>query len=458
MKIVKNFKVSILALLLLTAIKSFALKPGDTAPDFELPLLSFSTQTTSENKISLNEILKGDEPVILSFFATWCNTCLDEIKDLSEITKEYKVKVYLISVNESESKVDKFLKKHQINFPVLMDPKAQKLGKKYDLFRGAFLIIPTMVVISPSGSVEYVSESYSKEKLALLKNVLNQIKEKKWIKPVEIALFFTGSINGYLESCNCYKHPYGGFVKFITWIKQQKKKYPENILVDSGDFLPHSASDISAEFVLKALELADYDAIAVGDQDIHSGFIQFAKNKKLPFIASNISFCKNTSSESCQSLGASDKVININGIRIRIISFVHPDSFFLYPEEFTSKIKIKGLKEILKDGKNADFLILLSHSGVDEDKKIAEEFKELDLIIGGHSQTLLNEPLKKGNILIVQSGGNLQYAGKLILRFDKDKKLRDYSYELFPLVNEIPDDPQVKSLIQEYKNIIQQKR
>lgn len=81
----------------------------------------------------------------------------------------------------------------------------------------------------------------------------------------------------------------------------------------------------------------------------------------------------------------------------------------------------------------------------------------MDLIIGGHYQALLNEPVKKGNALIVQAGGNLQYVGKLVLRFDKDKKLKDYSHEKIPLINEIPDDPQIKFLIEDHKNAVKQK-
>ncbi|MGC8867185.1 MAG: hypothetical protein ACP5PA_03105 [Elusimicrobiales bacterium] len=39
--------------------------------------------------------------------------------------------------------------------------------------------------------------------------------------------------------------------------------------------------------------------------------------------------------------------------------------------------------------------------------------------------------------------------GKIILRFDENKKLADY--EIIPLLNNIPDDSQIKALIEEYK-------
>lgn len=149
--------------------------------------------------------------------------------------------------------------------------------------------------------------------------------------------------------------------------------------------------------------------------------------------------------------------MTLGGVKIRIMSFVSSETFALYPETFTQKIYFGDLKNQLKEGKNADFLILLSHAITGENRKIAEEFKEIDLIIGGHSQELLNKPLKAGNAMIVHAGGNLERAGKLVLRFGADKKLSDYAYELAPLTNEIPDDPRIVSLIKTPKTAAQQK-
>lgn len=508
-------------LVFFVAHSSAFLKTGDIAADFDLKdingnsvslssILHKATGRGETAKGSPTDVVSEGRPVILSFFATWCPTCLSEIKDLSKIVKEYNVDVYLISVDESKSKLDRFLQKHKITppalatqssstlpvlgeredgsitFPVLCDPKGGNLGKKYDLLKGAFLLVPKMVVISPSGTIEYVSESYSKEKMDSLKSVLSQIKKKSWNKSVEIAVFFTNSINGYLQSCNCYKQPYGGFIKFVSWLKQQKMLYPNHILLDTGDFLPHSVSENSAKSMFKSLEITKYDAVALGDQDIYySGINEAVQNKKIPFISSNLMWCVSSSSgdpsaknpatvenvveestpissvkeeKACKMITEIEKVLTVNGIKIRIISFVHPDTFFLYPDEFTNKIKLTQINEILRKGKNADFLILLSHSGIDYDKKIAEEFDKIDLIIGGHSQTLLNKLVKIKHTLIVQAGGNLQYAGKIVLKFDKDKKLINYNYEVVPLVREIPDAPEIKALIEEQEKSVSGKK
>jgi peroxiredoxin len=411
---------------------------------------SFELNDIDGNTISLSDILVQNKPIIFSFFSTKCSICLKEIRELPEIIKEYDPIVYLINVDDNCKKAGKFLDKNNITFPVLCDPKAKVLGNKYDLFRGAFIMTPKTVLLSPSGTIEFVSESYDDEKKNLLKNALAEVSKKKWDKYSEIAIFFTNSINGYLESCNCYKHPYGGFIKFYSWLKEERKHYPYNILVDSGDFLPHSVSDNSASLIIKAFELAKYDAVSLGDQDIYYPKISLIGNKKIPFIASNLKLC-DLNCQSCNQIGSPYKILTVNGIKIKIISFINPDTFFLYTENFVNRLKISGMKDILAKGDDTNFLILLSHSGFDYDKRLPDEFDGIDLIVGGHSQTLLSDIVRVKQTLIVQAGSNLQNAGRLILKFDKNKKLVSYDYDVIPLTNNIPDAPEIKKLIDEEK-------
>lgn len=431
----------ILAGLLLLPLCAFAgLSPGDRAPDFDLTDLS-------GKPVGLSDIIRKDRPVVLSFFGTWCVSCLEEMKDLAVMVKQYDAAVYMVGVDGDKDVLARFVEKNKIPFPVLWDPKAKAMGKKYDLMRGAFLVVPKTYIISPLGNIEYAAESYDEARKAALDAKLAALSGKKWDKPVEVAVYFTGSANGYLESCNCFKHPYGGFIKLVSFLKQQESKYSNRILLDSGDFLPYGVTDAQAKPVFKAMALAGYDAIAVGDQDLsYKGFVAEAAKKGGAFLASNIIFKDGVP-------GAADKTVTVGKLKIRIVSFASPETFSLYTEEFTSKVEFKALKEVLKGEKNADFLILLSHAGLDENLKIAAAFGQIDLIVGGHSQELLKKPAKAGNALIVQSGGNIQNAGRIVLRFDSKGKFLDYSHDVFPLTNDIPNSPQIEALVKESKNI-----
>ena len=430
----KYFAAAILAGLLLPPLCAFAgPAPGDMAPDFNLADLSGKT-------VSLADITRGEKPVVLSFFGTWCDSCLEEMKDLAVMAPKHNAAVYLVGVDADREKLVRFAAKHKIPFPVLWDPKAGTMGKKYDLLRGAFLVVPKTYIISPAGTIEYAAESYDAAKKAALEKTLAALSGRKWEKPVEVAVYFTGSANGRLEA-----RPSGGYIKLVSFLERQAGSYPNRVLLDSGDFLPYGAGEGRAGAVFRALALAGYDAVAVGDQELsYPGFAADAAKKKAAFLASNIRFRD-------EAEGLAGKTVTAGGLKIRIVSFISPAAFSLYPEEFTAKLEFRGLKEVLGGEKGADFLILLSHAGLAESGKIAAEFGQIDLIIAGHTGELARQPLKAGNALIVQSGGNLQNVGRIVLSFDAKGKPLNYSHEVFPLTNDIPDSPRIAAILIESK-------
>lgn len=434
---------SLLSAFLAPGCEAAALNPGDRAPEFELVDLSSRT-------VSLFDILNQDKPVILSFFGTWCESCLKEITELPETIKPSGALVYLVGLDPEKAKLSRFAEEHSIKFPILWDPKARTLGRKYDLLRGNILITPRLFVISPSGTIEYSAEAYDKERKTALSEKLAQLKDKKWERAAELAVFFTGSINGRLQPAVTARKTGGGLIKLAPFLKQQAARYPNRLLLDSGDFLPYGASAAQAGLVMKAMALAGYDAIAVGDQDLHfDGFLDAADKKALPFLASNLTL------KNGRSAGLPEKIVTAGGVKIRILSFASSEAFSFYPEEFSGQIGLTDLTEALKNGKGADLLILLSHAGIDENKKIAEKFRDIDLIIGGHSQELTAAPERAGNALIVQTGGNLEAVGKIVMRFDGAHRLLGNglyeSFETLALPDTLPDDQDLTVMLQDSK-------
>lgn len=87
-----------------------------------------------------------------------------------------------------------------------------------------------------------------------------------------------------------------------------------------------------------------------------------------------------------------------------------------------------------------DFVIALTHLGWPADSVLAERVSEIDLIVGGHSHSVIQEPERVGNALVVQAGARTVYLGKLEMELKKGE-IRDYSYELILLSKEIAEDP-----------------
>jgi len=69
-------------------------------------------------------------------------------------------------------------------------------------------------------------------------------------------------------------------------------------------------------------------------------------------------------------------------------------------------------REVVKRLKvSSDLLIALTHIGLREDRKLAEACPEIDLILGGHSHDVLEEPERIGKTWICQGGSHGRFAG-----------------------------------------------
>ncbi len=104
----------------------------------------------------------------------------------------------------------------------------------------------------------------------------------------------------------------------------------------------------------------------------------------------------------------------------------------------------------------ADIIVALTHSGEEEDRLLARAVPEIDIIVGGHCHTALEEPLVVGETLIVQAGSYLKNLGILELGFNPTTgKLRVRNPEtgrphLLPLDHRVPADPVMAARVEDF--------
>jgi 2',3'-cyclic-nucleotide 2'-phosphodiesterase (5'-nucleotidase family) len=64
-----------------------------------------------------------------------------------------------------------------------------------------------------------------------------------------------------------------------------------------------------------------------------------------------------------------------------------------------------------------DLLIALTHIGLKQDIELAKRAPQIDLIIGGHSHSVLEEPQREGRVAIVQAGSYARFVGRVEVEF-----------------------------------------
>ena len=111
-----------------------------------------------------------------------------------------------------------------------------------------------------------------------------------------------------------------------------------------------------------------------------------------------------------------------------------------------------------------NIIVAVGHSGFTTDKKIAKKCPNVDVVVGGHSNTFLyngdvtllkpekdyldgNYPYMVGNVPVVQAYAYTKYLGNLSLTFDEEGKLQKWDGQPILLTQSMPQSMQKKNSI-----------
>jgi 5'-nucleotidase len=276
----------------------------------------------------------------------------------------------------------------------------------------------------------------------------------------------------------------GGFARIAAIIKRESvKNNGATLVLDAGDFMMGTlfpGLEKKTGFQLKLMKEMGYDVVCTGNHEYEFGPDWLgsvvglsAKSGKIPgILIGNAKFDKKDKSDDLLEKLLSDGVLNKkliitrNGIKIGFFSVLGKDAVEVAPKaapvtfEKPAAFAKKMVKELHSDG--CDIIICLSHSGVTKEKnddwggediELARAIKGIDLIIGGHSHTKLDQPVVVNGTTIVQTGEFGQFIGCLSLSFSSGK-LKVENYTLIPVNDNIIGDEHINTLIEEQKEKI----
>jgi 5'-nucleotidase / UDP-sugar diphosphatase len=109
-----------------------------------------------------------------------------------------------------------------------------------------------------------------------------------------------------------------------------------------------------------------------------------------------------------------------------------------------------------------DLTVLLTHIGYDSDRELARMLDPawgVDIIIGGHSHTILEKPACENNILIAQAGVGTNHIGRFDITVDDDtNSIVDYRWQLVDISEKnAPADQKLTDYIDTYKQVVDRK-
>lgn len=226
----------------------------------------------------------------------------------------------------------------------------------------------------------------------------------------------------------------GGAERRAVYINQVRNEHKNALLFDAGDFLQGTPyfNLFKGEVEVEAMNRMKYDAATLGNHEFDYGLEVLKKvvrQATFPIVSSNYDFSETV----LDGLTKPWLIIRKDGVRIGIIGInIQPKGLiaaenyegmkFLDPIETANRLAAE-----LRSKHKCDMIVCLSHLGYQDDIKLAESTRNIDLIIGGHSHTFMKEPDIRKNpdnkdVMIYQTNGRGVYVGRIDVELKKVKE------------------------------------
>mgnify|MGYP001247372967 CR=1 FL=1 len=245
----------------------------------------------------------------------------------------------------------------------------------------------------------------------------------------------------------------GGMVTLSRYLTMYRAANPgRTLFFNAGDWFQGTpeGNESRGESMVDLFNTLRLDAAAPGNHEFDFGadnFARLARQACFPVLASNLESARTGQRPEFLPVDYWQK--DIDGVRLIAFGLLTHEaatttsgdlrrSYRVTDEVAATRLAVAALR-----GK-CDILICLSHAGVDIDKELARQFPELDLVIGGHSHTMLDTPYVEpaSGVTVAQAGGKGAMLGKLDLQFDRtSRRIVGIAGELVPLVADLPGLP-----------------
>lgn len=295
-----------------------------------------------------------------------------------------------------------------------------------------------------------------------------------------VTFLHTNDLHAHVEPVKVRGAELGGYARQATLIRELRKTATNPVLLNGGDTFQGTL------FFNVYLGLADvafmnqvgYQAMAAGNHEFDRGskvLADFARLANFPILAANVDV---SADPNLKDLIHPSTVIAVGGDRLGVVGAVTPDLHDISsPGEHVKMLDLvpsvqAAIDDLVKQGVNK--IAMVSHCGFGLEREMAQKLRGLDVIVGGHSHTLLGSPALPGDIqgtgkyptvvknadgdtaLVVQSWEWGKVFGKLEVVFDDLGKVKSWSdAQPIAVTAEIHEDAVVKAMVTALKKPIE---
>lgn len=257
----------------------------------------------------------------------------------------------------------------------------------------------------------------------------------------------------------------GGVSMLSGYVNRVRREQPNTLYVVSGDMFQGSVIDAEYKGIstIEIMNLLAPNVVTIGNHEVDYGvahLLFIEKCARFPIINANMYITTNHA-----RLFRPHIVLKIGGMKVLFIGVITEEAMAQakLDKQVGSFVDVgEAAREIGRICNNyqtedIDFTVVMTHIGIEKDKELAAQLMPewgVDIIIGGHSHTRLDEPVTVNNIPIVQAATGTGQIGRFDIVVDTDKNcIQSFTWKCVPITAATcPRDEALEELLRTYKD------
>lgn len=218
----------------------------------------------------------------------------------------------------------------------------------------------------------------------------------------ELIILQTSDVHSRIEPINQKgdrNYGEGGFVRRATFLQQFRKEHENVLLFDCGDISQGTPyyNMFQGEVEIKLMNEMGYDAMTIGNHEFDfnvDNMERLFKMAEFPVVCANY----NLDATVLKDVVKPYVILNKYGLKIGVFGLgARPEGLIqankcegvVYEDPVGISNEVAAL---LKEEEGCDLVICLSHLGIQMDEHLVAKTRNIDVILGGHSHTFMQEP------------------------------------------------------------------
>jgi len=270
----------------------------------------------------------------------------------------------------------------------------------------------------------------------------------------------------------------GGLPRVAAAVADMLGSNPNALVLNAGDNFQGTLWyslfrwNVTAHFMRQL----PWDALTIGNHEFDhgiAGLTPFLENmvdkdgKQFPFVIANMD---DSAEPSMKGLWVPSVIVEKDGHSIGIVGYIWKDTPTIAQTEklnFTDELEALDREAAKLKAQGVDIIVGLSHAGIEVDLAVAAKTKYADVIVGGHSHTLLyngtapdgekpygtypevvRQEATNRTVLVVQASAYTKFLGNLTVQFDDQGEVESWDGQPIYMDADLPQD---EAMVEEMK-------